>query len=81
MTIKEWENEHKDAIASIHMIPNTLVFEFSVKLPGSDKVKRRAIDMAAIPFTSDEVVLEDYICGIYEILYSSLKREDRIESV
>ena len=71
MRIKEWQDANPDYVAKIDVTPIREII-FSVK--NSKDEAERVIPMNDIPFNQDELIVEDYICLIFENLKQMRKQ-------
>ena len=74
MTTDGWEQLHQDVI--IDRDANHV--DMSMVLTMTDKshvgrVVRRVMPFKSLPLEQGELVLDDYICSIYELMYHEIK--------
>lgn len=75
MTTKEWQGEHSDV--KVVMESGKTDLNLIIKMGDSNWAVERTIPFSVLPLDQGELILEDYLCAIYEQLYSSIKKRRR----
>ena len=80
MSSKEWTAQHEDV--QILMSTDKLAMKLNIKMADKENSKyisERSMDFRSLPLEQDELVLDDYLCSIYELMYRdiNLKKEEQ----
>ena len=74
MSSKEWTAQHEDVKLLMSTDHRALKLNFKmVDKENSKYVAERSMDFKALPLEQDELVLDDYLCSIYELMYRNIK--------
>ena len=74
MSSKEWAAQHEDV--EILMSTDRLAMKLNIKMADKENPKYisdRSMDFRSLPLEQDELVLDDYLCSIYEMMYRNIK--------
>ena len=80
MKIAEWSDVHPDVRALMSTNHKDLTMKFMLKDISDHSIKaEREMPFQSLPLEQDELVVEDYICSIFEQLYQGIKesRDER----
>ena len=70
----EWAKRHPDVDILMDMDHKTLVYKISmIDKAHAGRIVKKEYPVKSIPFDQGELVLEDWICSIYEQLYHEIK--------
>ena len=75
MTTKGWIENHKDV--NVLMESDMLKPNLIIKIGNDSGIVERSVPFDILPLDESELVLEDYLCAIYEQLYASLKHKEK----
>lgn len=73
MSTKEWTETHPDV--KVLMSTDNYAMKFMFKMvdaSDSKNVSERVMDLRSLPLEQDELVLDDYLCSIYELLHQKI---------
>ncbi len=76
MTTKIWCDLHQDVNVkmSCDHVDRSLDILMTDK-SHAGRTKKRTLPFQSLPLEQDELVLDDYLCSIYEQLYQSIKNQ------
>ena len=74
MSSNEWSNLHQDVrvLMQTDRVALTLMIKMEDRSNTENKVER-VMPFQSLPLEQGELVLEDYLCSIYEQLYQQIK--------